>query len=86
MQSVENIAIDVQMMYSVVDKAMDKIVPNNCSNLAASGSNQIFIGSNILNCCLYLKKKIQNNSFDGEDLACYLEMKSYYNSFFYSCF
>ena len=82
MQSVQTILADVQNIYAVVNSALDKIVPINCSTLSASGGPQVFIGKNILNCCLYLKKKIQNNTFDAEDLNCYIEMKSYYNSSF----
>jgi hypothetical protein len=78
---VQSIDIELQMIYSAVDNIMDKLVPINCSNLAAFGTTQINLGKDILNCCVYLRKKIQNNDFDSDDYTCYSEMKLYYNAF-----
>ena len=61
---VQSIDIELQMIYSAVDNIMDKLVPINCSNLAAFGTTQINLGKDILNCCVYLRKKIQNNDFE----------------------
>lgn len=81
-----SISIDLQMVDSVVRTAMYKLVPINMCVSAASGSKQIELGSDILSCCIYLKRKIQIGSFDNDDYQCYLEMKSYYNAFISNTF
>lgn len=78
---VQSLLFELQMMYSTVDNSLNNVVPINCSNLSAFGSKQAELGADILNCCLYLKKKIQNNTFTDKDYACYLEMKPYYHAF-----
>lgn len=83
---VQNIAIDLQMMYSAVNDVMRNLVPANCSVLCAFGSKRLELGSDILNCCSYLTKKIQTNSFCDIDYECYMDMKQYYSTFFVGCF
>ncbi len=79
-------AFDIQMVESAVRNSLYTVVPINRSVYSAFGGDKINLGNEILNCCMYLTKKIQRNTFDKDDYSCYLEMKNFYNIFIGMCF
>ena len=81
-----SISIELQMIDSAVRNVMYTLVPNNACVSATIGNTKVNLGRDILNCCIYLKNKINNSCFDSDDYECYLEMKQYYNSFISGCF
>ena len=83
---VSSFSFDIQMIDSAVRNSMYTVVPINTCVSAASGSDKVELGSEILRCCKYLTNKIQNNIFDNDDYSCYIEMKNYYNHFILMCF
>jgi hypothetical protein len=82
----QNIAIDLQMIYSSVNSAMSNLVAPNCSNIAASGSRQVELGRDILLTIRYIFNQIQSGHFDQSDYQGYLEVKQFYGLFMSGCF
>jgi hypothetical protein len=76
--SINNIVMELNMYYSAVNSVMNTLVAPNCSNIAATGSKRIELGSDILRTILYIFKQIEYGSFDQND---YFEVKRFYNVF-----
>jgi hypothetical protein len=73
-----NIVMELNMIYSAVNSAMNSLVAPNCSNIAAIGSKRVELGRDILNTIRYIFKQIEYGTFDQND---YFEVKKYYMVF-----
>ena len=77
----QNIACELQVMYSAVYSIMNRIVPINCALTNASFNPYVELGSDVLSCIENLMIKIKRGSFDENCYDEFLEMKPYYNKF-----